>query len=211
MVSPSNKKKYFVRILVLVLVLILIVSVALNLYDHFVTFPQMQRDTNIMRTKALEGWLHEMLVLDISLQAAETNYDIEQANRPFAYERFAAILQEDSSENLYSSIGEATFWLNEGLQAMFFGSIPGPVTERSLNQTEQSMIANLTDSLDDLLIKSAQPKAYHLVDLLDYSRDMVGKDPAQQLQEAGVNMTDVSTYLDQLTESSKQIVYVYPS
>lgn len=204
------------ELLLTTLVIALIVSVSFNLYDYYVVLPQMQTDTNIRKTNALKGWLLEMNVADDALKAAKTNDDIQQAsgNDVGFAQYFATILGGGPSEKLYTSVETATYWLNEGLMAMYFGNETGAIYQRNLNQAELSMIANLTDNLYGLLIRSASLPNHtypYLEDWLDYGRNMTNMDPAQQLQEVGVNMTNVLGYLDQITSVSRQIIAMYPN
>jgi hypothetical protein len=123
-------------------------------------------------------------------------------------QHFAATLSTGFSEPMCSSISAAIYRLSDGLDYMFFGNISGSVSQRSLDQTELSMTANLTDNLDGLLIRSAPPQQL-LVVMLDYSSDNIGMDPAQQLQKVGVNMTSVLEYINQITQISFQLLLYY--
>ena len=203
-----SKKMMF---LVGILALALLVSVGFNLVNNFVNVPQTQRVINIMRTEALRGWLEEMRRVDSLLKAAKTNDDIQQT-RNYVHgeaEYFADTLIAGSSEPMYVSVASATHWLSDGLLDMYSGNSSGAVYPRNLDQTELSMIANLTDNLDGLLIRSASPPQELLVYMLDYESNMIDMDPAQKLQKVGVNMTSVLEYLNQITQISIHIVTYY--
>jgi hypothetical protein len=90
---------------------------------------------------------------------------------------------------------------------MYFGKSVGAVWTRNLNQTELSLIANVTDNLDGVLSRSALPRAQRLVYMLDYYSNMTGMDPAQELQKVGANVTAVQEHLNQIIQISWYIVH----
>jgi hypothetical protein len=190
------------------LVIALIVSASLISYDYFFVSPQAQTDMNIRRTNALKGWLLLMDQVDSTLKNATSNYDVKQAWLYVAYARpFAPILCIGSSEKLYSSICTATSHLSDGLMGMGFGG-----SVENLSQTGLSFISNLTDNLDGLLVRSAstQNQTYsYLWDWLPFVDSDVKMDPAQQLREVGINMTNVIGYVNQIEQLSHQIIETY--
>ena len=201
----SKKMKFLIGILALAL----IVSVGFNLVNNFVNAPQTQKVINVMREEALKGWLGKMELVESVLREAKTNDNVKQA---YEYVRgdvhyFAEILSAGSSEPMYWGISTATYWLGEGLIDMYFGKSVGAVWTRNLNQTELSLIANVTDNLDGVLSRSALPRAQRLVYMLDYYSNMTGMDPAQELQKVGANVTAVQEHLNQIIQISWYIVH----
>lgn len=196
----SKKMKSIVAVLAVALT----ISIGFNLGYIFVNGPQTQRTINIMRTQALKGWLGEMYRVDSLLKGAKTNDDVDQVYNYVRGEAtyFAEAVSADYSEPMYTSIGATTFYLGEGLLAMYFGKSLGAIWQRSLNQTELSMIANLTDNLDGL-------QQTRLEYWLDYSYNFTGMDPVQELAKVGVNITVVLGYLNQMTQVSQRMISYY--
>lgn len=185
------------------LIVTLILFLSLISYEYLVVSPQAQTDMNIRRTSALKGWLILMGQVHDTLEVAKTYKDVLQAADSVGFAGyFTPILYIGSSEKLYISIATATASLYDALRiGIGFGGGQGNISENDLLR-----IANLTDNLYGLLIRSASlpNQTYpYLVDGLDYSG--VGMDPAQQLREVGVNMTNVIDYLNQIEQISRQI------
>jgi hypothetical protein len=185
-----------------VLILALVVSLGFNLYNNFVASEKTQIDMNNVRTEALQGWLGEMWQVDTDLNTSTSNYDIKQAWLVVDGEKFVGILNVfGSSEKLYSQISNTTFFLSSGLEDMFFGNETGLILTRNLDQTELSMVKELTQNLDGLLFTNGTRVQW----LLSTS----GVDPTQQLRNQGINFTDVYEYLTNIAQVSFQIQQYY--
>jgi hypothetical protein len=185
-----------------VLILALVVSLGFNLYNNFVISNQTQTDMNNVRTEALQGWLGEMWQVAIDLNTSTNNYDIKQAWLVVDGEKFAGILNAfGSSEKLYSQISSTTFYLSSGLEQMFFGNETGLIVTRDLDQTELSMVKELTQNLDGLLFTNDTRVQWFL--------STSGVDPTQQLQNQGINITGVLGYLTNIAQISSQIQMMY--
>jgi len=195
MAAFFKNKKYLVGILVLVL----IISVALNLYDYFVTFPQMHATTNNMRTEALKAWLSKMSLIKNLLSRAKTNDDIRDCEDHASWAELFEDVSEsgidifESGKELYKGVSKAAYYLQYSLHRIYVGNQTGYVFTRNLDQYELVIIGNLTKTIENL--ESATSLA------LD------GVEPTQQLKDAGV-LADVLEYLEQIFEFS-DVVYEY--
>lgn len=184
-----------------IIFLVLIVSVGLNLYDHFVTLPQMEATTNNLRVEALEGWLHKMELVKNLLKRAETNFDVEDVGIHTSWAKmFVDVFTSgidifEHQKEFYYWVDKTTYYLQEALFQIYRGNQTGFVTERNLDQNILAMIANVTDAIENIESKT-------------HTLSLNGVDPAQQLREAGV-LTDVLNHLEEIYEISVDMYDYY--
>jgi hypothetical protein len=186
----SRIKRYVPRIVVLVLV----VSVALNVYDHFVTLPQKESTMNNMRVEAFKAWRNRMVLVKSLLKRAETNFDVKDIKGDtYSAERFANIFTTginifEPQKELYQWVSKTAYYLDEALLTIYSGNQTGVIIEQPLDENILTMIQNVTTTIENLGSKT---------EILSLN----GVDPAQQLREAGV-LTDILNYLEQIYEVS---------
>jgi len=188
-------KKYVVAILVLAL----IISVGLNLYDHFITLPQMQATTNNMRVQALQQWLDSIGRLRYLLERSETNFDVREAEYDAYLARdFVAMYGVGigyDPETLGYWLRRSTFDLELSVHDIYWGNQTGVITSRNLDQYILEKIQNITQTIENIensMIISAN-----------------GVDPVKQLREKG-KLTEIIDYCKQISEVHIEIAtYFY--
>ena len=193
-------KKYVVAILVLAL----IISVGLNLYDHFITLPQMQATTNNMRVQALKQWLDTMERIRYTLEHASTNLDVYEAayhtrlagelvdiyGVGIGYNPETTPMYTYDRETLSYWLKRSTSDLEYAVLAIYFGNQTGVITTQYLDYYVWEKIGNIRNSIENItntMIISAN-----------------GVDPVKQLQEKG-NLNIVIDYCKQISETYIEI------
>lgn len=211
MITPSNRKRYFARILVLMLVLILIVSVAFNLYDAYVNHPKMQATMNDMRVRAFRRWLNDMDAAAVVLEGAETPEDFRQAelNLTYGAEDSSRIIltgidtsgsYEGANKNPYLLIYEASGRLQGVAMALGFLVFKN---SSAFIASIRLRFADLTSTVRDMRVDM---RAFALQ---DYGATYTGADLVQRLQDKG-KLTDFMNYCDKIIEASAEIMdYAY--
>jgi len=186
------------RYVVGILVIVLVISVGLNLYEHFVVFPQMQATLNNMRVYALQSWVDQMDFTQDVLDHAETNFDVYDAKLHTSFARkFAQIYVtgiDYDAENLYYLLSYSTSRLDYAIETIFLGNITGPVPSRYLDQYILQKIGSIIQTIES--IKHSMKMSAN------------GVDPIQQLEEKG-NLTNTRNYCDQIIETSTEIINYY--
>ena len=199
----QQKRRYLVGILVLVL----IISVGLNLYDHFITLPQMQAIMNDMRVRAFNSWLDEMTACAYILESAETLEDFWHARDHLYYaEGSVATLLTGIDTGYYSEqyTKHLYYWINRATDSL----------EYAVQRIRALVYKNLS-ALDDEFISSRIKnitQAIHDIGLSLLTSGIserwtnIGVDPIQQFRDKG-KLTDMMNYCKQIAENSEEITH----
>ncbi|MFX0207418.1 MAG: hypothetical protein ACFFDT_15625 [Candidatus Hodarchaeota archaeon] len=200
----SHIEKYLVGILAIAL----IISVGLNLYNHFITLPQMQATTNNMRVQALKQWLDTMERIRFTLWHADTNFDVYEAayhtrlagelvdicGIGVGYNPETTPMYTYDRETLYYWLTRATYDLEYAVEAIYWGNQTGVITTQYLDHYVEEKIGDIRNAIENIensMIISAN-----------------GVDPVKQLQEKE-NLNLVIDYCKQISETYMEIVTYY--
>jgi hypothetical protein len=201
--SPQTR-----RYVVGILVLALIISVGLNLYDHFITLPQIQATANNMRTEALLGWLDTIGNVRHTLERSGTSSDVYEARHDTLLagefvDIYGMGIGYDPETGRYAYKPETLLhWLRGStkdleyaVMAIYVGNQTGPVTSRPLDYYVSLRIMNITMTIRN--IENSMTISAN------------GVDPVRQLQEKG-NLDIIIDYCKQISETYDEIAIYYP-